>query len=69
MEESSIAGKMIAFIAKIWEVNPEIALDHCLIYSESIFAKTFPGVLKNMLDKVLKINFIKPHLLNSQSIF
>jgi hypothetical protein len=57
------------FIAKIWEVNPEIALDHCLIYSESIFAETFPGVLKNMLDEVIKINFVEPQLLNSRFIF
>jgi hypothetical protein len=51
---------------KVRGLNPEIIFDHCLIQHEAIVAKTLPGVHKNMLYEVIKINFIKLQRLNSK---
>jgi hypothetical protein len=50
-----MTGKMRGFIAKVWEVNPEIRFKHSLIHCKANAAKTLPGVLKNVLDEVIKI--------------
>jgi hypothetical protein len=66
----SVTGKVRGFIAKVWEMNPEIRFDHSLIHHEAIVAKTLPGVLKNVSEEVIKIiNFIKSQPLNSSLSF